>query len=111
MGFGKPFRAEPIKLGPYHAAQARRRSRVFVAKIFGGAVVIGLGAGVASTETGWALAGGIIPKGGGPASVYYPRCDYARAAGVAPIRAGEPGYRPELDADRDGIACEPYSGS
>ena len=40
-------------------------------------------------------------------SVYYPNCDAARAAGAAPIRVGEPGYRPELDADNDGIACEP----
>jgi len=28
--------------------------------------------------------------------------------GKAPIRVGEPGYRPALDADNDGIACEPY---
>jgi len=42
-------------------------------------------------------------------TVYYPNCAAARAAGAAPIRAGEPGYRPELDADNDGIACEPYS--
>jgi hypothetical protein len=40
-------------------------------------------------------------------SVYYPYCDAARAAGAAPIRIGEPGYRPALHADNDGIACEP----
>jgi len=40
--------------------------------------------------------------------VYYPNCAAARAAGTAPIYAGQPGYRPGLDADRDGIACEPY---
>jgi hypothetical protein len=39
--------------------------------------------------------------------VYYPNCDAARAAGVAPIHRGEPGYREGLDADNDGIACEP----
>jgi hypothetical protein len=44
------------------------------------------------------------------AEVYYPNCDAARAAGVAPIYAGEPGYRKALDGDRDGIACEPYRG-
>jgi len=54
--------------------------------------------------------------GGGPSTGstsevrYYPNCDAARAAGVAPINEGEPGYRPELDADGDGIACEPYRG-
>lgn len=45
-----------------------------------------------------------------PAGAYYWNCDAARAAGVAPIYAGEPGYREELDGDRDGIACEPYRG-
>ena len=42
--------------------------------------------------------------------IYYPNCDAARAAGAAPIRRGEPGYRPALDRDNDGIACEPYRG-
>lgn len=42
-------------------------------------------------------------------SVYYASCADARAAGHAPIRVGEPGYRSALDADGDGIACEPYS--
>ncbi|QNG20278.1 DUF1524 domain-containing protein [Rhodococcus triatomae] len=42
-----------------------------------------------------------------PASeVYYPHCAAARAAGVAPIHRGSPGYRPGLDGDGDGIACE-----
>jgi hypothetical protein len=41
---------------------------------------------------------------------YYPRCADAEAAGVAPIHRGEPGYRPKLDADDDGVACEPYRG-
>jgi hypothetical protein len=44
-------------------------------------------------------------------SAYYPNCDAARAAGKAPIFAGQPGYRSELDADGDGRACEPYRGS
>jgi hypothetical protein len=42
--------------------------------------------------------------------VHYPNCDSARAAGAAPIHRGEPGYRPPLDRDDDGIACEPYRG-
>jgi hypothetical protein len=41
-----------------------------------------------------------------PAAVFYPNCSAARAAGAAPLYAGEPGYRPELDGDDDGIACE-----
>lgn len=42
-------------------------------------------------------------------SVYYASCDEARAAGKAPIRAGEPGYRSDLDEKGDGIACEPQA--
>ncbi len=33
-------------------------------------------------------------------------CDAARAAGAAPIKRGEPGYRSALDGDNDGTACE-----
>jgi len=39
--------------------------------------------------------------------VYYKNCAEARAAGAAPLHRGEPGYRPGLDADGDGVACEP----
>jgi Excalibur calcium-binding domain len=42
--------------------------------------------------------------------VYYPNCNAAWDAGVAPIDKGQPGYRRELDGDSDGIACEPWSG-
>jgi hypothetical protein len=41
-------------------------------------------------------------------SVFYRNCAQARAAGAAPIYVGQPGYRPGLDADGDGVACEPY---
>ena len=43
--------------------------------------------------------------------IYYPNCAAARAVGAAPITRGQPGYRPELDDDGDGIACEPYQAS
>jgi hypothetical protein len=39
-------------------------------------------------------------------SVYYRNCAEACADGVAPIRRGQPGYRPGLDRDGDGVACE-----
>jgi hypothetical protein len=42
--------------------------------------------------------------------VTYVGCNAVRAAGKAPLYAGEPGYRTEMDGDRDGIACEPYRG-
>jgi hypothetical protein len=41
-----------------------------------------------------------------PTSVYYRTCADAKAAGAAPLYRGDPGYRPELDRDRDGVACE-----
>lgn len=41
-------------------------------------------------------------------SVIYRNCAQARAAGAAPIYRGQPGYAPWLDADDDGIACEPW---
>lgn len=40
------------------------------------------------------------------ADAYYPNCAAARAAGVAPIYVGQPGYRAGLDRDHDGVACE-----
>jgi len=60
------------------------------------------------------------PKGGGspvsrPATaqgvtsggaVYFPNCASARAAGAAPLYRGRAGYRPALDRDGDGVACE-----
>jgi hypothetical protein len=41
-----------------------------------------------------------------PAGAYYANCTAARAAGAAPLYAGQAGYRPALDRDSDGIACE-----
>jgi endonuclease YncB( thermonuclease family) len=47
---------------------------------------------------------GIVPPAS--SSVYYDDCGDARAAGDAPLRVGEPGYRSGLDRDGDGVACE-----
>ena len=47
---------------------------------------------------------------GVPAGGAFRNCTEARAAGAAPVRAGEPGYGPHLDRDGDGIGCEPYRG-
>lgn len=41
---------------------------------------------------------------GSPAS--FTSCSAARAAGAAPLRRGEPGYRAAMDGDGDGVACE-----
>lgn len=36
----------------------------------------------------------------------YRNCSHARAAGAAPVRAGDPGYGRHLDRDGDGVGCE-----
>ena len=46
------------------------------------------------------------PPPADPGGVYYTNCAAARAAGAAPLYRGQPGYRPGLDRDGDGIACE-----
>ena len=42
---------------------------------------------------------------------YFANCNEARLAGYGSIYANEPSYRPELDEDSDGVACEPWRGS
>lgn len=39
-------------------------------------------------------------------SAYYANCSAARAAGAAPVYAGQPGYGSHLDRDNDGVGCE-----
>ncbi|MFD9452089.1 excalibur calcium-binding domain-containing protein [Streptomyces sp. NPDC059985] len=58
-----------------------------------------------STGTG-GTTGGTTGTTGGGGSTYYKNCDAAKAAGAAPIRRGQPGYRDALDRDKDGIACD-----
>lgn len=41
-------------------------------------------------------------------SVTYSGCNEVRAAGKAPLLAGQPGYREDMDGDGDGIACETH---
>ncbi|MET9201572.1 excalibur calcium-binding domain-containing protein [Gordonia sp. ABSL49_1] len=63
---------------------------------------------------GGILAGAVIAGGlaaptadAAPTPVaYYKNCQAARDAGVAPLKKGDDGYRPGLDRDGDGIACE-----
>lgn len=47
------------------------------------------------------VAGSSVPPAAGFAS-----CKAARAAGAAPLRRGDPGWKPSLDRDGDGVACE-----
>jgi hypothetical protein len=45
-----------------------------------------------------------------PKMPYYATCADVWAAGKAPLYAGEPGYRADLDPDATGIACAPAAG-
>ncbi|MGW0039555.1 excalibur calcium-binding domain-containing protein [Gordonia sp. NPDC003376] len=65
-----------------------------------------------ATLTGSALCAGLLaaaPASGAPAptpAAYYKNCQAVRDAGAAPLYRGQDGYRPALDRDGDGIACE-----
>jgi hypothetical protein len=52
------------------------------------------------------LLGPLAVAGTASAQTYYPSCAAAHAVGVSNIHAGRPGYRPALDHDHDGVACE-----
>lgn len=60
----------------------------------------------APPETSAAPAPVVPPKTTAASTVFYKNCGAVRAAGAAPLYAGQPGYRPGLDRDGDGIACE-----
>lgn len=46
------------------------------------------------------------PRSNSTEGVFFRSCNAARAAGAGPFQRGQPGYRPQLDSDNDGIACE-----
>ncbi len=51
-------------------------------------------------------AGGLLLASPAQAAPPYANCAEAIADGAAPILRGEPGYRPALDRDNDGVACD-----
>ncbi|MCW2131707.1 DUF1524 domain-containing protein [Arthrobacter sp. VKM Ac-2550] len=46
------------------------------------------------------------PKQATGANPFYQNCSAVRAAGAAPIRAGDPGWDTKFDRDGDGVGCE-----
>lgn len=124
MSFKKPFRAVPIREGKRYRRQRKRKEPLPALGLIGGAALIGTAIGIGSAATGdggvaavtgklksLAVSAGWMRANAPQPGAYYRGCDEARAAGVAPLYAGEPGYREEMDGDGDGIACEPYRGS
>ncbi|MBM9506988.1 excalibur calcium-binding domain-containing protein [Streptomyces sp. KK5PA1] len=66
------------------------------------------GGGSSSSSSSSTSGGSSSSSGGSDSSgdTYYANCTEARAAGAAPIYAGQPGYSRRLDRDGDGVACE-----
>jgi hypothetical protein len=115
MSLRKPFRARPVRPGSHHRLERRRAYFSFAAKAVVAGAAGGLFFGALSVPTvrqqltAASVTFGVARARTPQAGDYWPGCD-ARAAGTAPIYAGEPGYRSGMDGDGDGIACEPYRG-
>lgn len=122
MTFRKPFRAVPIRPTGRHVARQRKRKNKSTAILLGTAAFVGLTSGAASVGAlpAWSTVGiviktlavslGLVRSRTPQEGDFWPGCDAARAAGSAPIYAGEAGYRDAMDGDGDGIACEPHRG-
>lgn len=114
--FKKPFRAVPIQLGEeYRARQRQDRRRIWIGTAVRMALATFLVFVTGMVLTNFPKVEGYLPirmfnaGTAHPGPRYYPNCSSARATGHAPIHAGSPGYRVGLDADGDGVACEPFS--
>ncbi len=98
----------PLSARYYRDGRARRLLEKWVAALaIASLIFICL---LLAAEFDWTSAGSAPPRSGNM-NIYYPNCAAARAAGAAPVHIGQPGYRPELDADGDGTACEPFRRS
>ena len=71
-----------------------------------GAAMIGAAAGFAWSSAPPALSQSPEERVRIEQSVTYGGCNDVRALGKAPLYAGQPGYREDMDGDADGVACE-----
>lgn len=123
MRHRKPFRATPIKLAQKYRRKQRAAAWRDTLNYLGVGVLGGMTLGMGSLmldadrrAATWqslrplAVKLGLTRERLPQEGDHWSRCAEARAAGTAPIYAGEPGYREGLDGDSDGIACEPYRG-
>jgi hypothetical protein len=121
MSFNKPFRAVPIQLGERYRRKQREADRKASFKLLSIAAAFGaiIGAStLALNEDGRARIVGAVKPVAVQAGLVRRRqpqtgdvwrgCNDARAAGIAPIYSGEPGYREDMGGDGDAAACEPY---
>jgi hypothetical protein len=91
---------------------ARRHDKFFLAPNFGGVIIktvflLFLLVVMVAIRNLFPLSAESASQAG-IAEIHYRNCAVARAAGAAPIYMGKPGYEPRLDADNDGVACEPW---
>jgi hypothetical protein len=117
MSDRKSFRAIPIQHGRQFRKRAQHRKRQTrfgrTGRWLTIAAILGAGVGFASTRANLSSdVAHLLPDSSTATSTdawtYYANCEQARAVGTAPLYVGQPGYRSQLDADGDGIACEPY---
>ena len=105
MSFKKPFRAVPLKaISPLHQRRTRPANGRYATLVVGASALTFAVVWFMSAPPAQAVQSAMhaLP-------VSYRNCSAARAVGAAPIRADQPGYRAGLDADGDGIACEPFT--
>ena len=123
MGHHEPSNAVPIELGKRYRRKAARERNQRAGKLLGAAALVGAAVGIGSVAVTpddatavaaalkpFAVSAGLVRARAPQQGDYWSGCNDARAAGTAPIYAGEPGYRSGMDGDSDGIACEPYRG-
>jgi hypothetical protein len=91
----------------WRAMRRRRFTRLFIFPALAAATAMGLYAG-ATLWGPWADSKPNVRYLSPGSTTVFRRCADARAAGRAPIRRGQPGYAPHLDADNNGVACEFY---
>ncbi len=117
-GLGHEGRLEATRQGFKQAGAGFRRAdlQAYVRRLGGafGMLVLGAGIGVSGfmlidslREPEHQTRDGVFSFRG----PYYASCREAFQDGRVNIRRDEPGYRAALDADRDGLACEPYGQS
>ncbi|MFJ6697949.1 excalibur calcium-binding domain-containing protein [Streptomyces sp. NPDC091272] len=102
--------AAPVREGqPGYASHLDRDGDGVGCEPYSGGSGSGSGGSSGSSGSGGSSGGGASSAsggGGGGGSVSYANCSAVRAAGAAPIRAGDPGYGRHLDRDGDGVGCE-----
>lgn len=122
MRYRQTYRAASIRPKRNYRNKQIRPKASRIAALFSAAVLLGATGGLASAGgiPTWAkvssavkplaVAMGLARARAPQEGDNWSNCSAARAAGTAPIYAGEPGYRAGLDRDADGSACEPYGG-